>query len=141
MELIDKGVLVAEIDKRIEQLTDASFDSMIGKNLIEIKDFLDTIEVKEANNIWYDAKKTVPEDSTKQIICVKEDGLAIVTVGKIANGTVKWTYLNNLLKLPSNIEVKEIDFGTEVYKYIDEHFNVYDDRNQTLQIKDKKSLC
>ena len=38
------------------------------------------------------------------------------------------------------LEVKEVDFGTEVYKYIDEHFNVYDDGNQTLQTKDKKSL-
>lgn len=38
------------------------------------------------------------------------------------------------------IEAKEVDFGAEVYKYIDEHFNVYDDGNRTLQTKDKKSL-
>ena len=44
--------LVAEIDKRLHQLTDAAFDSMIGRNLIEIKDFLntlDTLEVKEVD--------------------------------------------------------------------------------------------
>lgn len=45
--LIDKDAVVAEIDKRLHQLTDAAFDSMIGRNLIEIKDFLDTLEVKE----------------------------------------------------------------------------------------------
>ena len=45
--LIDKDALVAEIDKRLHQLTDAAFDSMIGRNLIEIKDFLNTLEVKE----------------------------------------------------------------------------------------------
>ena len=49
MNLINKDVLVAEIDKRLHQLTDAAFDSMIGRNLIEIKDFLDTHEVKEVD--------------------------------------------------------------------------------------------
>ena len=47
MKLIDKPALVAEIDKRLHQLTDAAFDSMIGRNLIEIRDFIDTLEVKE----------------------------------------------------------------------------------------------
>ncbi len=49
MKLIDKDALVAEIDKRLHQLTDAAFDSMIGRNLIEIKDFIDTLEVKEVD--------------------------------------------------------------------------------------------
>ena len=49
MKLIEKDALVAEIDKRLHQLTDAAFDSMIGRNLTEIKDFLDTLEVKEVN--------------------------------------------------------------------------------------------
>ena len=48
--------------------------------------------------------------------------------------------LMNLFDFIDTLEVKEVDFGTEVYKYIDEHFNVYDDGNQTLQTKDKKSL-
>ena len=47
---------------------------------------------------------------------------------------------DKLLYFITSLEVKEFDFGTEVYKYIDEHFNVYDDGNQTLQTKDKKSL-
>ena len=48
-QYINKDALVAEIDKRLHQLTDAAFDSMIGRNLIEIKDFLDTLEVQEDN--------------------------------------------------------------------------------------------
>lgn len=47
---------------------------------------------------------------------------------------------NKILSFINTLEVKGVDFGTEVYKYIDEHFNVYDDGNQTLQTKDKKSL-
>jgi len=49
MKLIDKDALVAEINKRVHQLTDAAFDSMIGRNLIEIRDSLDTLEVKEVD--------------------------------------------------------------------------------------------
>ena len=48
-EYIPKAAVVAEINKRLHQLTDAAFDSMIGRNLIEIKDFLDTLEVKEVD--------------------------------------------------------------------------------------------
>ena len=48
-QYIPKEPLVAEIDKRLHQLTDAAFDSMIGRNLIEIRDFLDTLEVKEVD--------------------------------------------------------------------------------------------
>lgn len=48
-QYINKTALVAEIDRRLHQLTDASFDSMIGRNLIEIKDFLDTLEVQDDN--------------------------------------------------------------------------------------------
>ena len=48
--------------------------------------------------------------------------------------------MNDLLSFIDTLEVKEVDFGTEVYKYIEEHFNMYDDGNQTLQTKDKKSL-
>ena len=51
--LIDKDALVAEIDKRLHQLTDAAFDSMIGRNLIEIRDSLDTLEVKEEDENEY----------------------------------------------------------------------------------------
>lgn len=48
-QYIDKSILVAEIDKRLHQLTDAAFDSMIGRNLIEIKDFLNTLDAKEVD--------------------------------------------------------------------------------------------
>jgi hypothetical protein len=50
-QYIEKSAVVAEIDKRLNQLTDAAFDSMIGRNLIEIRDSLDTFEVKEVNEV------------------------------------------------------------------------------------------
>ena len=67
-QYIPKKPLVAEIDKRLHQLTDAAFDSMIGRNLIEIKDFLDTLEVKEVP-IW---EKVSPD--TGQTTLYKDGG-------------------------------------------------------------------
>jgi len=68
------------------------------------------LTVKEKNFIWKNARTTVPEDSTNQIICIKEDGLAVSTVGKIVNGTIKWAYLDDLLNTNSfNVEVKEME--------------------------------
>jgi hypothetical protein len=49
-------------------------------------------------------------------------------------------YVKSIMSSINTLEVKEVDFGSEVYKYIDERFNVYDDGNKTLQTKDKKSL-
>lgn len=80
------------------------------------KDFLDTLEVKEVDSIWNDARKTIPEDSSNQIICIKEDGLAVATVGKLAHGTIKWVYLNDLLNI-SNAEVKEVNLEKEWKEY------------------------
>ena len=64
-----------------------------------------------------------------------------------AGGATRGVYLSERMKEDSYIlsfldtlEVKEVDFEVEIYRYIGEHFNVYDDGNQTLQTKDKKSL-
>ncbi len=120
--LIDKDAVIAEIESIKSGLCNSFSDKWVCASLDNILSFLDTFEVKETNNIWYDVRKTVPEDSTEQIICVKDDGLGIVTVGKIVNGTVKWAYLNNLLKLPFNIEVKEVDLEKELIEWHKKHF-------------------
>jgi hypothetical protein len=79
-----------------------------------------SLEVKEVENfIWNNSRTTVPEDSTNQIICIKEDGLAVSTIGKIVNGTVKWAYLDDLLNTNSfNVEVKEVDLEKEVEDWV-----------------------
>ena len=61
-QYIPLDAVVAEINKRLHQLTDAAFDSMIGKNLIEIRDSLDTLEVKEVD---LDAEIVKYEESFK----------------------------------------------------------------------------
>jgi hypothetical protein len=117
---IDKSDVMAKIKNRIKELqnlhkeNEEKLDSIQKTAILlcideckVILSFLDTLEVKEINNVWHNAKRTIPEDGKEQIICIKEDGLAVSTVGKIVNGTIKWAYLNDLLDTSSfNIETK-----------------------------------
>ena len=112
---IDKSAVVAEIERR--QKIHFNDYHINGNNspadygacnaLTQILAFIDTLEVKEINNVWHDTRRTIPEDGSEQIICIKEDGLAVLTSGKIVNGTIKWAYLGDLLNININVEVKE----------------------------------
>ena len=122
MKLIDKDKVVTEIEKRKQEAEsncggyksydEHRCDACIVGFYEEFLEILNSIEVKEVGSIWNDARKTIPEDSSNQILCIKEDGLAVLTVGKIVNGTKKWAYLNDLVDTDSfNIEVEESDLN------------------------------
>lgn len=125
-QYISKSALVAEIEKlklcTMDEHMNFYSEAAEGEYhaLSNLESFIDTLEVKEVENfIWNNARTTVPEDSTNQIICIKEDGLAVSTIGKIVNGTVKWAYLDDLLNTNSfNAEVKEIDLEKEVENWV-----------------------
>ena len=70
------------------------------------------------DSIWHDARKTIPEDSSNQIICIKEDDLAVATVGKLVHGTKKWAYLHDLLNI-SNVQAKEVDLRKIMNKQVE----------------------
>ena len=82
-------------------------------SLQEVQCELDTIETKETASIWNAAHKTIPEDSSNQIICIKEDDLAVATVGKLVRGTKKWAYLNDLLNI-SDVKTKDANLEKEL---------------------------
>jgi len=124
-KLIDKSALVAEIERRRKihfndyhiNGNNSPADYGACNALTQILAFIDTLEVKEINNVWHDTRRTIPEDGSEQIICIKEDGLAVLTSGKIVNGTIKWAYLGDLLNININVEVKEVDFKKEFDNY------------------------
>lgn len=128
-QYIDKADIIAEIEKlrmdygHIFNEYDAGFSEGRISAFDEALSFLNTLEVKEINNVWHDARRTIPEDGSEQIICIKEDGLAVSTVGKIVNGTIKWAYLDDLQDTNSfNVEVKEIkekDLEKEIKLWFD----------------------
>ena len=118
-QYIKKSALVAEIERLKDEYLKHSRNKFHAEwscgTLDNILSFLNTIEMKEEKLIWNNARTTVPEDSTNQIICIKEDGLAVSTVGKIVNGTIKWAYLDDLLNTNSfNVEVKEVNLEKEL---------------------------
>ena len=119
-QYISKSDIVAEIERlksiQLSIFSKGETEESCYKSLScisvynEVLSLLDTLEVKENNNVWHDARKTIPEDGSEQIICIKEDGLAVSTVGKIVNGTIKWAYLGDLLDTNSfNVDVKKIN--------------------------------
>jgi len=125
-QLIDKCAVVAGIENRIKELQNLYEENKEKLDSIQktaiflcideckgILSFLNTIETKEANPIWNDARKTIPEDSSNQIICIKEDDLAVATVGKLVRGTKKWAYLNDLLNI-SDVETKNVNLEKEL---------------------------
>ena len=120
-QYISKSAIIAEIERIKKE--ECSIDTYEGRCKLfyfeQFLSFLNTLDVKEVEKfIWNNARTTVPEDSTNQIICIKEDGLAVSTIGKIVNGTVKWAYLDDLLNTNSfNVEVKEVDLDKEFDKY------------------------
>ena len=137
-EYIDKSALVAEIEKRKQELHPTDTHKMqVGEKidrdvlmwlnaLTWVKNLIDTLEVKEIDNVWHDTRRTIPKDGSEQIICIKEDGLAVSTVGKIVNRTIKWAYLDDLLNI-SNVQVKEVDLEKEISNYLDNHnLNIQD---------------
>lgn len=147
-EYIEKSALVAEIDKRLHQLTDAAFDSMIGRNLIEIKDFINTLEVKElqeepvsedlidaTNNYCVNVRKGYPRvmDETDKYICnafraganwqkaKDQSTIELAEDHAMLAGMEKMK--EQMMKDAIDVEVK-VDAGG--YPYIDKTIELYD---------------
>lgn len=125
MKLIDKDKIAAELEKRYEYWREKEFNSHSIESEIRMSEcqhlmlLFNSIETKEANPIWNDARKTIPEDSSNQIICIKEDDLAVATVGKLVRGTKKWAYLNDLLDTSSfNVEAKDAELEKEIEDWV-----------------------
>jgi len=56
------------------------------------------MEVKSIENIWYDARRTLPEDDGSEILCLEDGGYARIGKGKLLSGTTKWAYVAELEK-------------------------------------------
>ena len=56
------------------------------------------MEVKSIENIWYDARRTLPEDDGSEILCLEEGGYARIGRGKLLGGTTKWAFVKDLEK-------------------------------------------
>ena len=112
-QYIDKDKVAAELEKRRKSNSKNKLNLAAAFEDNYLLSFLDTIETKDVASIWNDARKTIPEDSSNQIICIKEDDLAVATVGKLVRGTKKWAYLNDLLNI-SDVKTKDVNLEKEL---------------------------
>ena len=75
---IDKDALVAEIERRYEtNIIGAHNAFRNGKieALREVKDFIDTLEVKEVDNVWHDASEK-PTMFRKYLVRFSDGGVS-----------------------------------------------------------------
>ena len=109
MKLIDKDAVVAEIDRQQRKLC------LLGQsNEVELRksaaiqngvycgilSFLDTIEVKEINNIWHEASETPKGAGDKEILVQFSDfhtSVLEIDDWEYLDHQTKWAYLKDLL--------------------------------------------
>lgn len=157
-QYINKADIEAEIDK-LDNQDFCVIDDLNGRTayLLAIGDFykaLDTLEAKDpyeeciqyptvrdgieahAETYSFNIESELFNQLTKeqQALWRKEIEQACISGGEAG------VELARDPRYKENLEVKEVDYGIEVHRYAQEHFNVYDDVNQTLQTKENKTL-
>ena len=103
--LIDKSALVAEINQRIEdykshKIVDSYHDGLIFALEDLRDDFIDTLEVKEWDNVWHDAGETPKGAGDKEILVQFADSHASVLEiddWEYLDHQTKWAYLKDLI--------------------------------------------
>ena len=76
MKLIDKDALVAEIAKRIVEYKDMKIDSSYYEGMVASleffrDEFINTLEVKEVDNVWHEVDNVnMPQPDKNEIYCV-----------------------------------------------------------------------
>lgn len=130
--MTDKEKIREEVQRLMNELIQekqkgygSDVDDACILELQNVLTYIDSLqeESSETSNVWFDARNSVPEDSTNQIICIKEDGLAVATVGKIVSGTTKWAYLGALLQVVNKETYKGLS-ENQCRKLIDTAFEL-----------------
>ena len=138
-EYIDKAAVVAEINRVLNSYDPNEITS--GRYaLVRLRDFLDTLEVKEVHDIWHDVSEK-PELEQPLLIIMKgthkdfRRHYRIGCYGKRANDIPtwviagcysdsfisKWCYISDILQYTS--EAKEVDLKAELNTWRHNHFH------------------
>lgn len=102
--MTDKEKIREEVERLFNDIKDSNFESDSGAfyYLKDLLDYIDSLQ-EEPVSIWHDAKISVPEDSSLDILCIEEGGYARIGKGKVLSGTTKWSYVNDLLNLTNTV--------------------------------------
>ena len=97
--LIDKSALVAEIEKRIKWYEEIGTYLSPKGTLTNLLCYINTLEVKECDNIWHDASETPKGAGDKEILVQFADSHASVFEiddWEYLDHQTKWAYLKDL---------------------------------------------
>ena len=106
MKLIDKAALMVEIEKlqlctMDEHMNYYSAEAQGEYNaLSKLESFLDTLEVKEVDNVWHSANETPKGAGDKEILVQFADSHASVLEiddWEYLDHQTKWAYLKDLI--------------------------------------------
>ena len=102
VHLINKSALVAEIKKQIGFIPECvnAFDEGEEHAYNYILSFIDTLEVKEVDNVWHDANETPKGAGDKEILVQFSDSHASVFEiddWEYLDHQTKWAYLKDLI--------------------------------------------
>ena len=95
---IDKDALVAEIKRRRESNTKEKFFGRLVEDNYFL-DFLNTLEVKEVDNVWHDASETPKGAGDKEILVQFTDyhtSVLEIDDWEYLDHQTKWAYLKDL---------------------------------------------
>ena len=108
MNLVDKSALVAEIERRINEINLDSIedwryriqrehDIEVMKNILSL---INTLEVKEVDNVWHDASETPKGAGDKEILVQFSDfhtSVLEIDDWEYLDHQTKWAYLKDLI--------------------------------------------
>lgn len=132
-QYIDKSAIVAEIERRLEVIANASSENnrelaaIQGAQqyeLINLIQFLNTLEVKEIDSVWNNASDFPKAEAGRSVLLIEDNGHAELLKSPSAErlfyfrptNLKMWAYVDELLSITAHFEVKKVDYGIEVHK-------------------------
>ena len=113
VQYISKSALVAEIES-LKHITFTNFDEGVN---CAVQTLIDTLEVKEINNVWNNASDFPKAEAGRSILLIEDNGhtelLKSPSVERLFYLRTKnlkmWAYVDELLSITTHFEVKEVD--------------------------------
>lgn len=135
-QYISKDAIVAEIERlksiQLSIFSKGETDESCYKALScisvynEVLSFLNTLEMKEINNVWHDASDFPKAEAGRSILFIEDNGYTRLLKSPSAErlfyfrttNLKMWAYVDELLSITTHSEVKETDLEKEATEFV-----------------------
>lgn len=136
-QYISKSDIVAEIERlksiQLSIFSKGETDESCYKALScisvynEVLSFLNTLEVKEINNVWHDASDFPKAEAGRSILLIEDNGRAELLKSPSAErlfyfqptNLKMWAYVDELIPMTTHFKVKKTDLEKEIKLWFD----------------------